>query len=182
MAVVVLAGAWFAPAASSASPAESAAMPVADALEAFGAQLPRVHKPAPDFLLPRVDGGRMQLAELRGKVVLVHFWATWCVACRHEMPQIQRLAETYGRDGLVVLGVNVDRGNPGAVRAFLRERNVRFPSVLDPDGAVRNRYAVRALPTSYLIGRDGRTIARVIGERDWSTPLAAAMMRAVLVQ
>ncbi len=162
--------------------APAGAETLSEAFSTFGVQLPRVHKPAPDFLLPRVDGGRMRLAELRGKVVLVHFWATWCVACRHEMPQIQRLAETYGRDGLVVLGVNVDRGNLDAVRAFLRERNVRFPSVLDPDGAVRNCYAVRALPTSYLIGRDGRIIARVIGERDWSTPVAAAMMRAVLVQ
>jgi len=174
LAMVMFAGALAAPAASAAS--------LDEALDGFGVQQPRVHKPAPGFSLAGLDGGRMALRDARGKLVLIHFWATWCVACRHEMPQLERLWKQYRDRGLLVLGVNVDRGNLDAVRAFVCERGVSFPTVLDPDGGVRNRYEVRALPTSYIIGRDGKIIGRIIGERDWSSSQAKAMMQGLLNQ
>ncbi|MDQ6960659.1 MAG: TlpA disulfide reductase family protein [Mariprofundaceae bacterium] len=154
----------------------------AQEMDAFGVQVPRIHKSAPDFSLVMLGGEEKALADYRGKVVLLHFWATWCVACRHEMPQIEQLWRRYRDDGLVVLGVNVDRGNISGVRDFMHERKLSFPSVLDPGGGVRNRYEVRALPTSYLINRDGKIIGRIIGERDWSSPASHAMLTAILKQ
>jgi len=148
-------------------------------LEAFGVQLPSIHKPAPDFSLAALDGGKKALSDEQGKIVLIHFWATWCVACRHEMPQLEHLWRRYRDEGLVVLGINVDRGNLSGVRDFVRQRHLSFPSVLDPDGAVRQRYEVRAFPTTYLIGRDGKIIGRVIGQRDWSSKAADVMIRSL---
>jgi len=154
--------------------------PMDAALDAFGAQRPRQQKPAPAFSLPQLDGGSHALADERGKIVLLHFWATWCVACRHETPQIESLWRQYRDDGLVVLGVNVDRGNLAGVLAFAHERNLSFPLVLDSDGTVRNRYEVRGLPTTYLIGRDGRIIGRIIGERDWSGDAAKRAIQSLI--
>jgi peroxiredoxin len=122
----------------------------------------------------------MALHETRGRVTLVHFWATWCVACRHEMPLVERLWQRYRKDGLTVLGVNVDRGDADAVRAFAREYGMTFPVLLDRDGAARARYGVRALPLTYIIGRDGRIVGRIFGERDWSSPSAGTMIEALL--
>jgi len=170
--VMVLAGACFAPAAS----AES----LTATLDVFGVQQPRVQKPAPAFSLQQLSGGAHALADEQGRVVLLHFWATWCVACRHEMPQIEHLWRKYRDDGLTVLGVNVDRGNIAGVRTFVHERNLSFPSVLDPDGLVRRRYEVRGLPTTYLIGRDGRILGRIIGERDWSGDAASQLIHSLL--
>jgi len=157
-------------------------VPLAQALDAFGVQQPRVSKPAPEFALRQLHGGTLTLADERGKVVLLHFWATWCVACRHEIPLIEQLWQRYRGDGLVVLGVNVDRGNLADVRNFVREQDLNFPFVLDPEGKVRNRYEVRALPTSYLIGRDGRIIGRIIGERKWNGRQATAIFKQILAR
>jgi len=154
----------------------------AGVLDDFGVQQPGVHKPAPDFSLATLGGGEKALADYRGKVVLIHFWATWCVACRHEMPQIEQLWQRYRDDGLVVLGVNVDRGNISGVRDFVRQRNLSFPFVLDPDGLVRNRYEIRALPTSYLTGHDGKIMGRIIGERNWNSQEATMMFEQILFQ
>jgi len=151
-------------------------------VEAFGVQVPRIHKSAPDFSLAMLGGGKKALADYRGKVVLLHFWATWCVACRHEMPQIEQLWRRHRDDGLVVLGVNVDRGNLPSVRNFVHERNLNFPFVLDPEGTVRNRYEVRALPTSYLIDRNGKIIGRIIGERKWNGQQATTMIKQILAR
>jgi len=170
---MMLAGAGYVPAAS--------AVP-AEALADFGVQQPREHKPAPEFVLPRLGGGRFSLRDARGRVVLLHFWATWCVACRHEMPQIDALWRRHRDDGLLVLGVNLDRGDVRAVRRFLREQGVDFPVLMGGASDVHLHYGVRALPTSYLIGRDGKIIGRMIGERDWSSPAARRMMRALLNQ
>jgi len=155
----------------------------AGTLEAFGVQQPRQYKAAPEFSLLRSDGGRkLSLADEKGKLVLLHFWATWCVACRHEIPWIESLWQQYRGQGLVVLGVNVDRGNPSGVRDFIRQHHLSFPVLLDPAGDIRNRYAIRGLPSSYLIGRDGKIIGRIIGERDWSSASARAMLAGLLKQ
>ncbi len=146
----------------------------------FGVQLPRQQKPAPAFALADLHGEAVSLQSLRGKVVLLHFWATWCVACRHEMPKVERLWQQYRRQGLVVLAVNVDRGGADSVRDYVREYGLSFPVVLDPQGELRNRYAVRALPTTYVIGRKGRILGRIFGARDWGSPNAQVWIDALL--
>jgi len=155
-------------------PAQAASL---DALmDNFGVQQPGVHKPAPDFTLSNLNGKTVSLSDFRGQVVLLHFWATWCVPCRHEMPLLHALDRQH-IPGLHVLCINVDRNNKTAVQSFVNEVTPHFQTLLDPAGAVRNRYAVRGLPTTYLIDSDGKIIGRMIGERDWSSPDAQSMMR-----
>jgi len=151
-------------------------------LDAFGVQQPRIQKPAPDFSLPSPAGDRKNLSDYHGRVVLLNFWATWCAPCRHEMPQIEALWEQYRNHGFTVLAVNVDRDNRAGVTDFAHSLHLGFPVLLDSDAAAHNTYGVRALPTSYLIGCDGRIIGRIIGERDWLSPNAKTMMRTLLQQ
>jgi len=147
---------------------------------AFGMQLPTVHKLAPDFSLPALDGSRVSLHEFRGHVVVLHFWATWCPPCRHEMQQLQMLEQNMAGTSLRIVCVNVDHGDGTVVRSFMREAAPGFHTLLDVNGEVRNRYAVRAFPTAYIIDRDGRIVGRIIGERDWTGKKARALLYMLL--
>ena len=111
---------------------------------------------APDFTLTTLDGKNMPLSSLRGKPVIVNFWATWCPPCRAEMPELEKLWQDYHRGDVMLLGV--DQGeSPGAVERFAREVvGVTFPLLLDPRLEVATRYGVRALPTTFFIDRQGR--------------------------
>ncbi len=111
---------------------------------------------APDFTLVALDGGAVRMVDLRGKVVLLNFWATWCPPCKAEMPDLDALHRTYGESqGLIVLGVNLQE-DPGTVAPFVHEHDLSFPILLDADGHVTSDlYHVRPLPTSFIIDRQG---------------------------
>ncbi|HFQ13317.1 MAG TPA: TlpA family protein disulfide reductase [Gammaproteobacteria bacterium] len=136
--------------------------------------------PAPDFGLTNLAGQSVRLSDYRGRLVLLNFWATFCGPCRREMPALQALWQSYREQGLVVLALAADRGGPQTVAEFVAEGGYRFPVLLDGEGEVRKRYEVRALPTSYLIGRDGRFIGRIIGERDWDSAAARQLIASLL--
>jgi len=110
---------------------------------------------APDFTLRGADGRNVRLDELRGQVVLVNFWATWCGPCREEMPQLETLYEKYGKSGFVLLGVNVD-DDPHAALAAAAKLKVSFPVLLDTDKAVSKLYKLNSMPTTVVIDRDGK--------------------------
>jgi thiol-disulfide isomerase/thioredoxin len=135
--------------------------------------------PAPAFALPTPDGRTIDLAGLRGKVVLLNFWATWCTPCREEMPSMERLSQEFKDQGLVVLAVNVQE-SPKRVALFMRGFRLGFPAVLDADTTVTARYQVRGLPATFLIDQRGRLVGQVIGARDWAGPPARALVRAIL--
>ena len=116
---------------------------------------------APEIGLRDLDGQPVRLAALRGKVVLVDFWASWCEPCREEMPFLNRLYREHRDDGLVVIGVSVDRRERNVGR-FLRRTRVSFPIVHDADQAVVGRYSPPTMPSSYLIDRRG--IVRYVHE------------------
>ena len=151
-----------------------------NAYEGMQVERPKRQVPAPDFTLPRLQSGSITLAALRGKVVLLNFWATFCAPCRKEMPALSALWREYRQQGLIVIGINGDRGSLRVVERFIEETGQDFPIVLDTDGAVRNRYEVYALPTTYLVGRDGRIWGRIVGERDWRSPAAHDLIRHLL--
>lgn len=111
---------------------------------------------APEFILETLDGRELALSELRGKPVVMNFWASWCVPCRLEMPILSSAAQRY-RGRVQFLGVNVlDR--PAQAKAFVRRLGVTFPSVVDEEGGVLERYRVVGLPTTVFLTRSGRIL------------------------
>lgn len=113
-------------------------------------------RPAPDFTLTAADGTSLRLSDLRGKVVLLNFWATWCPPCEAELPDLNALHRDYAEaQGFTVVGIDMEEA-PADVRAFAEARGLTYPLLLDTDGVVTNdRYGVRSLPTSMIIDRDG---------------------------
>jgi len=120
---------------------------------------------APDFTLRSVGGANLRLAELRGQVVLVNFWATWCGPCRQEMPHLNRLYDRYRSTGFVLLGVNID-DDPRAAADLAAKLGVHFPVLLDTDKKVSRAYDMSAMPATLLIDRDGRVRHIHRGYRD----------------
>jgi thiol-disulfide isomerase/thioredoxin len=109
----------------------------------------------PPIDLPDQHGKKVDLAELRGKVVLVDFWASWCAPCRQEMPVLEGLHEKYAEQGLVVVGINIDNSKK-KMDKFLKGFPVTFRIIHDPKITVAQRYEPSTMPTSYFIGRDGK--------------------------
>lgn len=137
-------------------------------------------RPAPpDFGGGTIDARNISPADLRGKVVLVNFWATWCHECRPEMLVLERLHRELARQGLAIVGVNA-REKTDTVRRYAKESGLTFPLVLDPDGTINARYGVLGLPTTFLVGRDGRAVAFAVGPREWGGAPARALFDALL--
>ncbi len=109
---------------------------------------------APEIGARTLDGRRIRMADLRGKVVIVDFWASWCDPCREEMPVLERMYQRYKDQGLVVVGVSVDR-NARNARGFLRRTPVSFPIVHDGGHGIADRYSPPRMPSSYIIDRRG---------------------------
>ena len=146
----------------------------------FEITAPKQRLAAPGFRLPDLAARRVSLEDFHGKVVLAHFWATFCVPCRHEMPGLETLWQEYREQGLVILGIAADRGSVEVVRDFSEQSGITFPVLHDAEGLVRNRYEVIALPMSYVIGRDGKISGRAIGSQDWNSPAGRRVIEALL--
>jgi peroxiredoxin len=114
-----------------------------------------VSGPAPVFTLQSNKGQQVALAQLKGKVVMVNFWATWCVPCRQEMPHLQALYEKYNGLGFELLAVNVEKNNAEGARKWLEETPVTFPVLFDPENQVTKLYKVQTMPSTVIIGRNG---------------------------
>ena len=135
--------------------------------------------PAPDFSLEDARGNLLRLRDLRGKVVLLNFWATWCPSCNLEMASMEALHRKLSEQGLVIVAVNF-REEPEAVNSYLHKHGLSFRVVLDRDGETFSRYETWSLPTSYLIGRNGNLLGKVIGYREWNSAGAMAAFRYLL--
>ncbi len=139
----------------------------------------RPRSAAPGYELPDLEGRNHRLEDLRGRIVLLNFWATWCGPCREELPALDQLASRHAEDGLVVVGISLDRAGREAVAGFLEGRGIGFPVLLDPNSEVGDRYGVRFYPTSVVIDRQGRLVAHVPSAWDWSAPEVSDWLRAI---
>jgi thiol-disulfide isomerase/thioredoxin len=114
-------------------------------------------------------------------VLILNFWASWCVECRPEMPVLEQLHREFAPRGLAIVGVNAREGTE-AVRRYARELGLTFPLVLDPDGRIKALYGVIGLPTTFVAGRDGRAVALAIGPRNWGSAQAREILQALLAE
>jgi peroxiredoxin len=120
---------------------------------------------APAFTLKTLDGNSVSLSDFKGHPVVINFWASWCVPCRHEMPVMVEAYRAPNDSGLIILAVNSrdQETSTRAVRRFVAEFQMPFPVLLDEHGDVRRRYGLRGLPTSVFIGADGMVRGVIIG-------------------
>jgi len=125
------------------------------------------HRAAPDFTLPLLESGQLRLSSYRGKVVLLDFWATWCVPCREETPHFVELQQKYGDQGLQIIGVSMD-DSPDPVRTFVQQFRVNYPVVMGTADVGSAYGGVLGLPIAFLIDREGRIQAKHMGATDAS--------------
>lgn len=131
-------------------------------LMGMGSRPPQAGSPAPDFTLQDLEGRPVRLADYKGKVVLINFWATWCEPCKKEMPEIQAAYEQHKGEGFVVLGINFGEKPKGAEK-LVKAMGLTFPILIDRKVEVAERYGVINLPVTFFIDRDGIIRERVFG-------------------
>jgi len=137
---------------------------------------------APEFQLPSLDGRTVNLSSYRGKVVMVHFWATWCPPCVEEIPTLERLYRAYFGRGLEILAVSVDEGGAGAVGQFMQKNRFALPVLLNSDQSVSRAYGTFKFPETYLVDREGVVRRKIIGAADWMSPAAQEIIQALIAK
>jgi peroxiredoxin len=124
---------------------------------------------APAFTARNLKGQRVQLADHKGKVVILNLWATWCGPCRVEMPGMENLYRRYRSQGLEILAVSLDKGSSDKVQKFADEYRLSFPVLLDSEGQVESRYHTLTIPTTFVIDKKGMIVAEVDGAKHWES-------------
>ena len=140
---------------------------------------------APDFELPALDGKKVKLSDLRGKAVLLNFWATYCGPCKIEMPWFVELQKEYGPQGFQIVGVAMDDASTEEIAKFAKEMGVNYPILIGQDSVAQSYGGVSVLPTTFFIDRDGKVTAREFGLRsrsDFVDDIKKAMSQGHAVQ
>lgn len=139
-------------------------------------------KPLPaDFGFVDADDKEIKLSDYKGKVALVNFWATWCVPCVKEMPSLDKLQGEMGKDKLVILPLSLDTSSKAKVKPFYDDKKLANLGIyFDKGKKAMQGLGVSVLPTSILVDKDGREIARLEGEADWDKPESLALMKAAI--
>lgn len=144
-----------------------------------GLPLLRNERDPKNFTLKTLDGKQVSLTGLRGQVVFLNFWATWCGPCRQEMPSMEALYQRFKNSGLAFVAVDVMEKETD-VGAYIKKNNIHFPIALDSDGAVGNDYRVLGIPATFIINRNGKIIFAASGARNWNTPAIITAFEALL--
>ena len=123
-----------------------------------------------DITLPSLHGDSLHLAHLRGQVILVNFWATWCHPCRAEMPSMQALYEAYRARGFTIVAIATDSQGSSVVAPFTQSYDLTFPILLDPENTIGTQMQLQGIPTTFLLDKRGRIAGLEVGARDWYSP------------
>ena len=137
-------------------------------------------RPARDFQVQSAGDGVLRLADFKGKVVFLNFWATWCKPCEEEMPAIERLHRKFKDHGLAVVAISMDSDGAAVVRRFVAKYQLTFPVGLDPRMSVSAPYGVWALPVTVILDREGRQVLLANGPREWDGTASEALFQALL--
>jgi len=126
---------------------------------------------APSFTLNNLQGQSVSLADSKGNIILINFWATWCKDCVQEMPEFEKLYQKYQGKGLSVFAISIDKKGQAAVETFFKKKDLKltFPILLDSDGKVARAYRVAWVPVTIVIGRNGKIMETVLGARPWGS-------------
>jgi peroxiredoxin len=141
---------------------------------------PNRQQQAKDFKVAALDGSRLSLADLKGKVVFLNLWATWCPPCKEEMPAMERLWQRYKDQGLVVIALSMDSGGAKSVKPYIDHAKYTYPVGLDPKMEVAQLYGARSVPSTFIIDRSGMLRAIALGPRDWDGKAAFAYIESLL--
>ena len=147
---------------------------------AIGASAPKVGDVAPDFEVTDFAGKKVSLADLRGQVVFLNFWATWCPPCVEEMQSISNLAQSYQGKGLRVVAVNVDASPAANIQQWVEKRKLGMEVLLDPNATIARRFGTFKFPETYLLDRNGKIQAKFVGPHEWNQPPFDAMLAALV--
>ena len=158
-----------------------AGWPARQALAAYQVRPWAAGRAAPKLELVDLDGKPWQLSGLKGRPLVMNFWASWCEPCRAEMPSLEQLAQRHERDGLVVVAVNYKESVP-TIRRFLDAQPVALPILLDRDGEAASAWTPRVFPSTVLIDRNGQPRQVVVGELDWTGSAARELVASLIGQ
>lgn len=140
----------------------------------------KLGEPAPNFQLRDLNGHPVALSDLRGKVVLLNFWATWCGPCRVEMPAMEQLYQTFSREDFEILAVSTDAQGVAVTRPFQQENHLTFPILHDADYRVGLTYGARSLPMTFMVDRQGVVRHQIFGARDWGASEAHQLVQMLM--
>ena len=135
---------------------------------------------APDFHLQTQEGRVVSLSDFRGKVVMVHFWATWCPPCVEEIPTLDNLYRALSGRDFELLAICVDEGGAAAVAPFIRKNKLNLPVFFDPERSIAGLYGTYKFPETYIVDRQGVVRLKVIGPRDWSDPANVHILKRIM--
>jgi peroxiredoxin len=134
---------------------------------------------APNFAVTTDNGRRLAGDDFGGRLLVLHFWATWCAPCVEEIPTLNRFYQQFANSGVVVLGISVDE-NEKDYQAFLSRFEVTFPTARDPEARISARYGTFKYPETYIINRDRRVVMKIVSNRDWTSPDMVRHIQALL--
>ena len=143
---------------------------------------PNRQQQAKDFNVAALEGGKLRLADLKGKVVFLNLWATWCPPCKEEMPAMERLWQRYKDQGLVVIALSMDASGAKVVKPFIEEAKYTYRVGLDPKMEIAQLYGARSVPSTFIIDRSGVLRAIALGPRDWDGRASFAYFDALLLK
>jgi len=137
--------------------------------------------PAPDVLVKSLsDGSSLKLSDLKGKVVLLNFWATWCPPCREEIPSMMKLNSIMAGKPFQMVAVSVDEGEKPSIESFFKETGFSLPTYLDESGASVKSYGITGVPESFIIDKQGILVKKVIGGFAWDSPEAVSFLEGLM--
>jgi peroxiredoxin len=157
----------------------SASSQIPSACDSFGVVKSQVERKAPSFCLKTLEGNHVTLEDLKGKYIMLKFWATWCPSCVEELQPMQKFSEG-NKDQLVIFLPAIDGEKEKKIQRVIKKNQVTLPVLLDPKARTARAYGVNFIPVSFLINREGLIVGTVVGERDWASPKAWLAVKELL--
>jgi thiol-disulfide isomerase/thioredoxin len=137
--------------------------------------------PAPDIAVTALSNGNLlKLSDLKGKVVLLNFWATWCPPCREEIPSMMKLNSLMAGKPFQMVAVSIDEGGKPAIETFFKETGFSLPAYLDESGASSKTYGITGVPESFIIDKQGVLVKKIIGGAPWNSPEIVAFLEGLM--